>query len=79
MLIVAFILTIVGTWLLNQAGSLTTELKGRAIGLGLNLVALVLFANLYGAARGTFIYLGVWALIGMVMTLAMPYIKKQES
>lgn len=79
MLVVAFILTIVGTWFLNQAGSLTTEFKGRTLGFSLNLGALLLFANMYGAARGTFIYLGVWALIGMVMTLAMPYISKQES
>lgn len=79
MLFLAFLLTIAGTWFLNQSGSLTTDIKGRAIGLVLNLGALVMFANMYGAARGTFIYLGVWALVGMVMTLALPYLKKQAS
>lgn len=79
MLIIALILSAVGTWYLNQAGSLTTERKGLVIGVALNLVAVVMFGIMYGGVRGTFIYLGVWALIGMVMTLLLPYIKKQES
>lgn len=79
MLFLAFLLTIAGTWFLNQSGSLTTDAKCRVIGLVLNLGALVMFANMYGAARGSFIYLGVWALVGMVMTLALPYLKKQAS
>lgn len=79
MLLIALILSIAGTWMLNQDGSLTSDRKGQVVGLVLNLVALVLFVNLYGGARGTFIYLGVWALVGMVITFALPYIKKQNA
>lgn len=79
MLILAFILTIAGTWFLNQSGSLTTQNKGRAIGLVLNIIALVLFSFVYGGVRGTFIYLGVWALVGMAVTFALPYMKKQKA
>ena len=79
MLILAFILTISGTWLLNQNGSYTANLKARIAGFALNIVALVLFADVYGTARGTFVYLGVWAFIGMIMTLVLPLFQKQES
>lgn len=79
MLVLALILTIAGTWLLNHNGSLTTDIKMRIAGFGLNIVALFVFASLYGTARGIFVYLGVWAFIGMVMTLVLPLFNKQAS
>lgn len=79
MIVLAFILTTIGTWLLNQNGGLTASSKHRVLGLVLNIVALVLFANVYGNARGTFIYLGVWAFVGIVVTFALPYLAKQKA
>lgn len=79
MLVLAFILTIAGTWLLNQNGSLTSDKKAAIAGIVLNVAALVIFANAYGTARGTFVYLGVWAFVGMLMTLLLPLVKKQTS
>lgn len=79
MIVLAFILTTIGTWLLNHSGGLTASKKHRIVGLTLNIVALVLFANTYGNARGTFIYLGVWAFIGMVIAFALPYFEQKKA
>lgn len=78
MLFIALILTFVGTWCLNHSGSLTTQQKGRIIGFALNIAALATFIAIYGGVRGTFVYLGVWALVGMVITFALPYVAKQK-
>lgn len=79
MLIIALLLSLAGTWLLNQTGSLTADKKALAVGLVLNGIAVALFANLYGGARGTFIFLGIWALVGMIITFVLPYLAKQKT
>ena len=79
MLVLALIITLVGTVMLNKAGSLTNDGKFRAIGIALNLVSLVMFANMYGNARGAFIYLGVWALVGIIVTFSLPYLTSEKA
>lgn len=69
MLTFAIILTTIGIYLLNNHGAFTNKIKNQILGLVANITAVTLFCNLYGIARGLFIYLAMLALLGMVLTL----------
>ncbi|MEP0356792.1 MAG: hypothetical protein ABJH06_10830 [Paraglaciecola sp.] len=68
MLAVAIILTTLGIYLLNNHGALTRKMKNQILGISTNIVAASLFCNLYGVTRGLFIYLAMFALLGMLLT-----------
>jgi hypothetical protein len=69
MLFLAFVTAIVGIYFLNQNGSYTQNKKHRLISVIFSITSVVLFAYLYGTARGMFIYLGVISLFGIVLTV----------
>lgn len=69
MLFFAFIVAITGAWFLNENGSYTTNIKYRILSLIFNVISVVLFAIVYGTARGIFIYLAAVSLIGVVLTV----------
>lgn len=73
LLFFALVLSFVGTWLLNQQGRLTANKAFAVYGLVLNLIALVIFADIYGTARGSFVYLAAWALVGMAIAFIQSY------
>ncbi|MEP1446010.1 MAG: hypothetical protein ABJK37_07870 [Paraglaciecola sp.] len=79
MLAIALILVCIGIVCLNYKGSLAKQPKSVLTGLLFNLVAVVLFCQMYGFARGIFVFLGAFALIGIVVTLSIPIIKPRPS
>lgn len=66
---IGFIAAIIGLWVLNDKGSYATAAKDKWVSLLLSLVSVWCFVFEYGLARGIFVYLGVAALVGMVLTL----------
>jgi len=75
--IAALIISFVGTLLLAERGSYIGSRPKQIVALLVNLVAVVLFAMHYGTARGIFVYLGVIAFWGMVITLYKAVKEKQ--
>jgi len=69
MLVIAIVALIVGVLLLNQNGAYTAQKRERFLSLIFNIVSVVLFANVYGIARGIFIYLAVMGLIGITLVV----------
>lgn len=67
---VSIALTFSGCWFLNEKGSYTSSFKNKLIGYGLNLLALLASAYVFGNLRGLFVYIGLVSLVGMIFTLA---------
>ncbi|WP_289027788.1 hypothetical protein [uncultured Paraglaciecola sp.] len=76
MLFIAIILTTIGIFSLNRDGALTNKISNQVFGTAINFAALILFCNLYGLARGFFIFLAMFALLGMCVTFLRGYQKR---
>lgn len=74
MIILALILTILGTWFLNSNGSYTHKLPKLVLGWSLNIASLLCFMSEYDSSKGTFIFLALWALVGMAIAFLYPLI-----
>ena len=69
MLVIAIVALIVGVILLNKNGAYTEQKRERFLSLICNIISVVLFANIYGTARGIFIYLAVIGLAGITVVV----------
>ena len=77
MLFLAFIAAFIGAAFLNHNGSYTSNIKYRITSLLFNVISVVLFAIVYGTARGIFIYLAAISLVGFVLTVFFAFKSKQ--
>ncbi|WP_199611700.1 hypothetical protein [Flocculibacter collagenilyticus] len=61
---------IYGLGLFNNQGAFRPNVKSACIGTALNIVSLVCLIQVYGGARGTFVYLAVASFLGMMFTFS---------
>lgn len=69
MILFAFLVATLGVFLLNHQGSLTNKLAAKWFSLGCHLLSVIAFINIYGTARGIFIYLAALSIIGIALTI----------
>ncbi|TKB58494.1 hypothetical protein [Ferrimonas aestuarii] len=77
LMIAAIALAIIGLLIVNQQGSFSEKHSRRALALvplGASLACLI---SLYGALRGSIIFLSVLSLAGLYLCIAMPADKSQ--
>lgn len=77
-LLLAFCLAFIAILLMKQKGSFTQQPKNKIISLVCHLASAVAFINVYGTARGIFIYLAVIALLGMAFILISSSVQPQK-
>jgi len=65
---IGYIFAFLAVWLLNNKGSYTANTQSKFASIACHLIAVIAFINVYGAARGIFIYLAVVALVGIIIT-----------
>ncbi len=67
-ILLACCLGFIAIFLMKQNGSFTKQPIYKVMSLVCHLASVIAFMNVYGTARGIFIYLGVIALIGIIYT-----------